>query len=91
MVFDYLEEFRRLRDSSGLQLGPNWNIIKVNFEGSRRNELSLNCVGEEEDHEATVNSVVHQPAPKGRAWLTYCLENVDPRSYADHHQKLKNS
>lgn len=65
MVLNDLEHFIGRRDSTRLQLGPDWNIIKCDFKSSCRYQLSLDCIADEENHHTGVYLVSEGPVDEG--------------------------
>lgn len=65
VVLNDLEQLWRLRDSTALDLAPDGHVVQADLEGARGDELALDGVADEEDHEAGVELMVNQRLIEG--------------------------
>lgn len=76
VVVEDLEKFLDVGDITGLELGPDRNIIQCDLEGARGQEVSLQYVTEEERHQTGEDLVVLAPDPGVRRGHTHHVEGV---------------
>lgn len=89
VVLQDLEEFRRLWNSSGLDFGPEWHAVYGDLECAGGNQLTFDCVADEEEHHARVQLVVHGPLEGGGGGaLAQVHERVERRQHADYDGQL---
>jgi len=91
LVVDNLEQFVRLRNSSGLDLAPYWHIVHRNLECSRGDELSFQGVAEKESHHARVQLVLHHPRPPARGHGAKLLERIERHEHSDDDHHLQHA
>ena len=83
MSVDDLEEFRRLRNPSGLEFRPYRHIVDANFERACRHQLTFDGVADKEDHHAGVHLVLHGPGERARCVDAHHGERVEGGQDAD--------
>jgi len=58
VVVNDLEQFSGLRDPARLHLGPDRHVVETDLEGSRADQLGLDCIAEEESHHTGIDLVL---------------------------------
>ena len=85
VVIDDLEEFSRLGDAARLYLRPDWHVVQTDLEGSRADELSLDCIAQEESHHTGIDFVLQHPGSPG--WSLHTKEGEGVERGQNHHYK----
>ena len=82
VVINDLEEFSRLGDAARLYLRPDWHVVQTDLEGSRADELSLDCIAQEESHHTGIDFVLQHPGSPARS--LHAQERVGVEGGEDH-------
>lgn len=85
LVLNDLHQLGRIRYPTRLQFGPDWHVVELNLERTRRYQVCLEEVAHEEDHHAPVDFVLMQPVKPLRRGLVEELERV-ASGYHQHYE-----
>lgn len=86
LIVNDLEQFVWLRNPPRVHLTPYRHVIHGDLECPGGDELRFHGIAEEESHHASVQLVVHHPAPPPRSHGSELLEWIPRHEHSkDHH------
>ena len=86
---DDLEKFRGLRNSARFELGPHGHVVDGDLKGAGGHELTLNGVGDEEEHHAGVHLVLEGPGEGRRRVHAHHRKGVEGGQDANDKRELQ--